>query len=271
MIGVVVKFTINGLKVFTEGEIKNKPIIFVHGFPYDHKMWDNQIEVLKDNFYCITYDIRGLGQSYIGDGQYTMEAYVWDLFSIMDELKIEKPILCGLSMGGYISFRAVEVEQERFSGLILCDTKSESDNNKGKLIRSNKINKINVDGVGSFANEFVPTCFHPDAPENLSETYNRILNIAKNQNPVGVKGALLAMVSRINTTKSLKKIKIPTLVLAGEEDALTPPKSMKKLSKKIKNSEFHIVPNSGHMTPLENPEFVNEKIKGFLTNNFSQA
>ncbi len=265
------EYSINGLKVFSEGKISNKSIIFVHGFPYDHTMWNYQIDVLKKDYFCITYDIRGLGKSYVGDGQYTMEAFVWDLFSILDELKIEKPILCGLSMGGYISLRAIEQEQKRFSGLILCDTKSESDNNKGKIVRSNSINKINVDGVESFVSEFVPKCFHPDTPKNLSKMFNGILTIAKKQNAIGVKGAQIAMISRRNTTKSLAKIKIPTLVLAGEKDALTPPKTMKKMAKRIKNSSFYIVPNSGHMTPLENPEFVNDKIYNFLNDNFSKV
>jgi len=231
-------------------------------------MWDYQIEVLKENYYCISYDIRGLGQSYVGDGQYTMEAFVWDLYSLMDELHIEKPIICGLSMGGYISFRAVEKEQNRFAGLILCDTRSEADDNEGKIKRSNAIDKINVESVEAFISDFVPACFHPKTPERLSEVYNRIFDISKNQNPAGVKGALIAMLSRRDTTDSLKKIKIPTLILVGKKDALTPPKIMKKIAKKIKNSEFHKVPKAGHMTPLENPEFVNKKIKRFIEKNF---
>lgn len=265
------EYTINGLKVFTEGEISNKSIIFVHGFPYDHTMWDNQINELKENYFCITYDIRGLGESYVGDGQYTMEAFVWDLFSILDKLKVEKPVLCGLSMGGYIALRAIEHNQERFGGLILCDTKSESDNNKGKIVRSNSINKINVDGVESFTGEFVPKCFHPNTPKTKSKMFNKVLDNSKRQNAIGVKGAQIAMLSRRNTTKFLKKIKIPTLILAGEKDSLTPPKTMKKMAKKIKNSVYYTVPDSGHMTPLENPEFVNEKIKGFLKVNPSEV
>ncbi len=261
--------SINGLKVYTSGNKNNQAIIFIHGFPHDHRMWDYQVEDLKEDYFCVTYDIRGLGESYIGDGQYTMEAFVWDLYSVIDELQIEKPIICGLSMGGYISFRAVEKEQERFAGLILCDTRAEDDSNEGKLIRSNSINKINVEGVESFVNDFVPKCFHPQTPEKLSEMYERTLEISKSQNSLGVKGALFAMLSRGNTTDSLKDIKIPTLVLVGRKDALTPPKTMKKIAKKIKKSKFHIVPKAGHMAPLENPEFVNEKIKLFLTKNFS--
>lgn len=255
---------INGLKVFTSGNKNNKAIIFIHGFPYDHTMWDYQVEYLHDDFYCITYDIRGLGQSYIGDGQYTMEAFVWDLYSIIDELHVEKPVVCGLSMGGYISLRAIEKDQDRFGGFILCDSRSEADNNEGKLVRSNNIDKINVQGVEAFVSEFVPRCFHPKTPERLSEMYEKIFSITKAQNSIGVKGSLIAMLSRGDTTNSLKNIKIPTLVLAGSKDVLTPPKVMRKISKKIKGSKFYKVPKAGHMTPLENPKFVNEKIRKYL-------
>ena len=262
------EYSINGLKVYTRGNKNNKPIIFIHGFPYDHSMWENQVDKFKDDYYCVTYDIRGLGNSYIGDGQYTMEAFVWDLYSIIDGLHIEKPILCGLSMGGYIALRAVEKEAERFDGLILCDTRSEADNNDGKIIRSSAIDKINVEGVKSFVNDFVPKCFNAKTPERMTEMYERVLNLTQNQNSVGVKGSLLAMLSRRDTTKSLEDIKIPTLVLVGKKDSLTPPEVMRELSKKVKGSTFCIVPKAGHMTPLENPDFVNEKINTFLLKNF---
>jgi pimeloyl-ACP methyl ester carboxylesterase len=232
-------------------------------------MWDYQIEELSKDYFCVTYDIRGLGESYIGDGQYTMEAFVWDLYSIMDELHLEKPILCGLSMGGYISLRAVEKEQNRFAGLILCDTRSESDDNDGKIKRSIAIDKISVQGVEAFVNEFVPNCFHPNMPKKLGEMYDRIFTLTKKQNSIGVKGALIAMLSRRDTTDSLTNIKIPTLVLVGVEDALTPPKVMKKLASKIKKSKFYVIPKAGHMSPLENPGYVNKKIKKFIEKNFT--
>lgn len=263
------EYTINGLKVFTRGNKNNKAIVFIHGFPHDHTMWKYQIEALKENYYCVSYDIRGLGQSYIGDGQYTMEAFVWDLYSVIDGMHINQPVICGLSMGGYIALRAIEKEQDRFSGFILCDSRSESDNDDGKIVRSSAIDKINVEGVKSFVNDFVPKCFHNKTPERLSEMYEEMMELTGSQNSIGVKGALIAMLSRRDTTKSLKDIKIPTLVLVGKKDALTPPEVMKEIANDIKKSKFYVVPKAGHMTPLENPEFVNEKIEKFLEKNFS--
>ena len=95
------KYIINSLSVNTFGDPENIPVIFVHGFPFDYTMWENQITALKNDYYCISYDVRGLGDSYVGDGQYTMDAFASDLFSIVHEMNINQPVLCGLSMGGY--------------------------------------------------------------------------------------------------------------------------------------------------------------------------
>lgn len=250
------------LSIFTKGNPQNEPIVFVHGFPYDHTMWDRQIAELKSNYYCVSYDIRGLGQSPIGDGQYTMESFADDLEFIIRELNLNKPILCGLSMGGYISLRSVERNQSIYSALILCDTRSEADNNEGKLKRAAGIKKINTIGIKEFVNEFVQNCFSVKSLN--SEEYFQTLKKSLNSDPVGVKGCLIAMLSRTDTTNYLSKIKIPTLILCGEDDRLTPPDVMQKMAEQIPNSKFVIVPDAGHMAPIENAEFVNSRIKRFL-------
>ena len=255
---------INGLHVYTKGNPKNKSIIFVHGFPYDHSMWNYQVEELSKRYFCITYDVRGLGKSYVGDGQYTMEAFVWDLFSVIDGMKLEKPVLCGLSMGGYISLRAVEIEQSRFRALVLCDTRSQADDNEGKLKRAMAINQINTEGLQAFVKPFVTNCFWNQTVKKNPELFNKVLANSLKHNPIGVKGGLIAMLSRTDTSKALKKFKLPTLVLVGKHDSLTPPETMQKMAKKIKKSDFYIVPKAGHMAPLENPDFVNTKLFKFL-------
>lgn len=258
------KEIINGLSVFLEGNSKNKPIIFLHGFPYDHTMWKAQIDELSEKYFCVTYDIRGLGESPVGDGQYTMESFVADLESIINELKLDKAILCGLSMGGYISFRAIEKMEEKFSAVIFCDTRSEADNNEGKLKRAAAIKRINTEGLPPFAKDFITNCFGDDYKKNYKDKFDERIAISSAFNPIGVKGSLLAMLGRNDTTEYLSKIKIPALVICGENDVLTPPAVMKSLAEKIKAAEFVVIKNSGHMSPIENPKEVNEAIKIFL-------
>jgi 3-oxoadipate enol-lactonase len=253
------------LSIFTEGSSNNKAIIFVHGFPYDHTMWDKQIDELKSNYFCVTYDIRGLGQSPIGDGQYTIESFVDDLETIIAELELRKPVLCGLSMGGYISIRAVERNESNYSGLILCDTRSSADTAEGKIKRADNIRKINVFGVKQFVSDFVPMCFSVKSITDSNEEYSKVLNKSLNSNAIGVKGSLLAMAGRTDTTSYLGKIKIPSLLLCGEDDRLTPPDVMELMAEQILGSQFEIVPGAGHMAPIENASFVNSRIKKFLS------
>lgn len=258
------KKLINNLFVYTAGNEKNKPLLFVHGFPYDHTMWKKQIEKFSKSYYCIAYDIRGLGQSPAGHGQHTMEMFVDDLESIINDLKLNKPILCGLSMGGYISLRALERMQEKFSAVVLCDTRSEADNNEGKLKRAAGIKRISTEGLAPFVKDFITNCFGDFFKQNKREELEKIIQDSSKFDPLGVKGSLLAMLSRTDTTLSLDKINLPTLVICGEQDALTPPAVMKVMFHKIPNAEFVEIKNAGHMTPIENPEEVNVAISNFL-------
>lgn len=258
------KETVNGISVFIEGSSKRKPIIFVHGFPFDHTMWKAQIEMLKEKYFCVAYDIRGLGESPAGDGQYTMESFVDDLALIIDELKLDKPILCGLSMGGYIALRALEKFEEKLSAVILCDTRSEADNNEGKLKRAAAIKRINTEGLAAFARDFITNCYGDYYKQHHKEEFENRITKSSAFNPIGVKGSLLAMLGRNDTTEYLNKIKIPALVICGENDALTPPSVMKPLAEKINRTEFVVIKNSGHMSPIENPQEVKDAIEKFL-------
>lgn len=261
------KKTINDISVFVEGNDQSKAILFVHGFPYDHFMWQAQIKDVSKNLFCVSYDIRGLGNSPAGDGQFTIEMFVDDLEKIIDELKLDRPILCGLSMGGYISLRAMERMAEKFSALILCDTKSEADDNQGKLKRAAAIKQINSGNYDELIEIFVRNCFGDKFVEQNNTKYREVVEQSKKNDPIGVKGCLLAMAGRTDTTESLSKINLPTLIICGSEDKLSPPAVMKPMSDEIPNSKFILIEEAGHMTPIENPEKVTLAIKEFLSEN----
>jgi pimeloyl-ACP methyl ester carboxylesterase len=230
-------------------------------------MWISQIQELSKNYFCVSYDIRGLGESPAGDGQFTMEFFIDDLEIVIDELKLDKPVLCGLSMGGYISLRALERMPERFSAAILCDTRSEADNDEGKLKRAAGIKRLNKEGLAPFVKDFITNCFGEDFKQNKNEEFQKIIKKSSLFDYVGVKGGLLAMLSRSDKTASLGKINIPTLLICGEQDVLTPPPVMKDMFHKINKAEFVEIQKAGHMTPIENPKEVNKAIKDFLVKN----
>jgi len=258
------KKIINDLSVFLSGNNNLKPILFIHGFPFDHLMWKEQFEEFSKDYLCISYDIRGLGESPAGDGQFTMEAFVDDLETVVNEFKPAKPVLCGLSMGGYISLRAMERTQKKFSALILCDTKSAADNNEGKLKRAAAIKQINEGKFDEFIETFVLNCFGENFVKNNTTEFREVIDRSKKNSPIGVKGCLLAMIGRTDTTENLSKIKLPTLVICGSEDKLTPPETMQPMADKIPGAKFLIVEKAGHMTPIEQPDVINKAIKDFL-------
>ena len=176
------KITLNNCTInYAErGLPQGNPVVFVHGFPFDHTMWEPQMMALPNHFRAITYDVRGHGGSDVGDGQYTIEFFVDDLISLLDHLVIEKAVLCGLSMGGYIALRGYERHPERFKALVLCDTKSEADTNEGKIKRSATLKTVKTEGVGVFAEEFVKTIFDPET----CQTHPEIVESIKQHHPV---------------------------------------------------------------------------------------
>lgn len=260
------KAVVNGGEIFyvDAGISKAAPIVLIHGFPFSHEMWDPQIEALQKRFRVIAYDLRGHGKSGVGDGQYTLEFFVDDLLGLLDHLRIERAVLCGLSMGGYIALRAVERKPERVRGLILADTQAKADSNEAKLKRAAAIKSVKAMGVNAYAEGFVKSVFAPQTLANNKAAVEKIRRIIEANSSLGICGALLALASRTDTTESLPGIKAPTLILVGEHDALTPPSASQEMRNRIPNSEIHVIPNAAHMSNLENSEEFNKHLLDFL-------
>jgi 3-oxoadipate enol-lactonase len=252
------KAFLNGLHLYyaTHGDPANVPVVFLHGFPFSHEMWDPQINTVSDSYYIITYDIRGHGASDAGDGQYTIEFFVDDLAALLDHLRIQRAILCGLSMGGYIALRMFERFPSRVQGLILCDTKSAADTNEAKIKRAAAIQAIRQHGVRTFAETFLKSVFWKETFNSNPKAIDIIRELIITNSPLGICGTELALAARTDTTHVLPTIQVPTLVMAGEHDILITPSETEDLSKAIPGSELHIIPNAAHISNLENsPEF----------------
>jgi 3-oxoadipate enol-lactonase len=253
-----------GIDYQTSGPRTGLPVVLIHGFPFSREMWQPQIEALKKNYYLITYDVRGHGSSDTGDGQYTVELFVDDLITLLDHLKLSRVVLGGFSMGGYIALRAVERHPERFRALILCDTKSEPDNNEGKIRRAVQVKAVKQFGTKQFAENFLRTVFHEKSFATRPEAVELIREIIGNNKPAGVAGTLIALAARTDTTSSLFTIAIPTLILVGQHDALTPVSAASAMKAKIPGAELRTIPHAAHMSNLENPDEFNEALLEFL-------
>ena len=246
------------------GSSQGLPLVFIHGFPFNHKMWEPQMRELPNDIHAIAYDVRGHGSSDIGDGQFTIELFVDDLIDLLDHLGIEKAVLCGLSMGGYIALRAIERYPKRIKGLVLCDTKSETDTNEEKIKRTSSIITVKSAGVSAFAEEFVKAVFWPKTFEKNPGAIKFIKELICANSTLGICGTLLALASCTDTTQSLSSINVPTCIIVGEHDLRTPPSCAQRMHKAIAGSELHILSNAGHMSNLENPKDFNENLIAFL-------
>lgn len=246
------------------GDKKGLPLVLIHGFPFNLDMWDGLVANLPQDIRCIRFDVRGHGKSEVGDGQYSIEFFVDDLVALLDELGLEKAVICGLSMGGYIALRAIERNPEKISAIILCDTRSDADTDEGKIKRADAIKKVKTIGVVAYSEEFVKIVFTENTLKNKPETVEELKKIIQGNTEKGICGTLLALAARTDTTASLEKIKVPTLIIVGEEDKLTPPASSEAMKNKIKGSKLQIISGAAHMSNLENPELFNTTIINFL-------
>lgn len=258
------KNLVNGIALEEEVSRGGMPVVFIHGFPFSRRMWEPQRQEFSKNYRVISYDVRGHGQSEVGDGQYTVELFVDDLMAVMDHLEIRDAVLCGLSMGGYIALRAVERHPDRFKGLVLCDTKSEADSNETKIKRAEAMRAVKKNGVEVFAKEFVKIVLTEKTLTTRQPLVESVLDLIRENSPLGISGTLLALAGRTDTTAALAKMSLPVLILVGEEDKLTPPAVSEKMAREIPDAKMHIIPEAAHLANLENPAMFNQRLGVFL-------
>ncbi|HEV3136950.1 MAG TPA: alpha/beta fold hydrolase [Pirellulales bacterium] len=241
------------------------PIVLLHGFPLDHSMWEAQIAHLAQRWHVIALDLRGFGGSQITPGTVTMRQMADDLNALLDLLAIDRPVaVCGLSMGGYVAFQFWRHYGSRMRALVLCDTRATADTPEAAASRRKIVEHVLRAGTEYVAEAMLPKLFAPatfqNDPSVIEFERQKILRAA----PEGVAAALRGIAQRPDMSSYLPQISLPTLVLVGQEDAISTVDEMRGMAATIRGAEFVVIPNSGHMTPLENPRVFNEAIEQFL-------
>jgi len=245
--------------------MEHKHIIFIHGFPFNHQCWNSQVEHFKPLLNVHTPDLRGHGKSASPPGPWMIHHFADDLLLFMNENKIEKAVICGLSMGGYVALHFVIEFPERVSALVLCDTRADADSNEAKDKRYVALKRVAENDYERFVSEFCLLALSKSSRYDEGQLKAQIESIALQNDPKNMALAIGALASRRDSQPYLDKIKCPVLVLVGEEDEITPPEINEAISKKISGCMFHKIEKAGHLSNMEQPETFNRYVEEFIS------
>ena len=262
--GNVQRLMVHGVNLAVEAVGEGPAILFVHGYPLDRTMWREQMEGL-DGFRRIAPDLRGMGESDAPDLGYGMNIYAADLAALLDALNVEEVILCGLSMGGYIAFEFLRHWRSRVRGLVLMDTRAEADTPDGRKARDAAAATARERGADAIAEAMVPKMLAPATLADHPDTVERVRSMIAGNPVAGIVGALAAMRDREGSEALLPTLAdIPTLVIVGEADGLTPPDSARAMAQAIPGARLAVIPGAGHLPPVEQPAEVTRQLREFL-------
>ena len=240
------------------------PIIFLHGFPFSKSMWQTQLDFLKSSNRVIACEIRGFGNSKDEESVMSMDLFGDDLIQFMDRLNIDKAVVCGLSMGGYIALNVCKRYAERLEALILCDTQCIADSPEGKAKRYKLIDEIALNGTENFTEGFIKNVFHKDSLTGKKEVVEELRKVIVSNSKHVITTGLKALAERSETCSVLNKITVPTLIICGREDKVTTLAQSEFMNQNIEGSILRIIDDAGHVSNLEQADEFNKHLQDFL-------
>ena len=260
------KATINNVQLAYDDHGVGLPVIFLHAFPLNRRMWAGELMALlgEGRYRLVALDWRGFGESEITNGISSMELFAGDVAGLMDALGIQNAILCGLSMGGYAAFAFLRKYPQRVAGLILADTRPGADTPEAQANRENVAQIAETQGTGAIADLQVPRLISEYTHRHHPEVEARVRQLIDEATPQGIAAASRGMARRADSTELLGGITCPTLVIVGEQDALIPPVVTQDYASRIPGAQFAVIPQAGHLSSLEQPEAFLQAIGGFL-------
>lgn len=254
---------VRGIATAVDVQGDGPAVVFLHGFPLDRTMWRHVAAPLT-GWRRVAPDLRGLGLSDAPAGGYSMETYADDIAALLDVLEIDQAVVCGLSMGGYVTFEFVRRHTDRVRALILSNTRAEADTRDGKASRDEMIQLIQRDGPAAAVELLLPKLLAPSSQATMPQLVEHIRTMATSSPPAGLVGALTAMRDRPDASDVLPTISVPTLVIAGSDDRLIPADRSKRIAELIPEAQYTVIPEAGHLAPMEQPTATSRVIGEFL-------
>ncbi len=238
------------------------PVVLVHAFANDRTIWRPQIEALRTRYRIIAPDLRGFGASSRTDGQaVSMDQYADDIVALLDHLKINRTVIGGISLGGYVALSIALRHAQRTAGLILANTRAAADSSDWASFRKALVRDIEQRGAVAVVENYGDKPFSSSCPAEIKEEVRRMI---LRQPTTGLVSCTLGMAQRPDRSADLPRIKVPTLVISGTEDTYMPSAEAEAMHRAIAGSTFVNIPGGGHASNVDSSAAFNEAVEKFL-------
>ncbi len=241
------------------------PVLLLHAFPFHSGMWQPQLDALSGRHRMIAADLKGFGASDAPEdvASYSMANYADEVAGLMATLELDQAVVVGLSMGGYVAFSLLDRHPSLVAALVLADTRAGRDSEQVLERRTEQQRRVREDGTVAVIDALLDALLSEHTREHRPEVVVEARRLMDNP-PAGFVGALEAMKTRPDATSRLGAIDVPTLVLVGDHDQLSPPEEARAMHEQIPDCRFTVLPNAGHLTNLEVPDAFNQALGDLL-------
>ena len=240
------------------------PLVLLHPFPAHHGLWLPAAQSLISRYRVVLPDLRGHGDSEIGDGPATMEKHASDLARVLDDAGVGRAIFCGVSIGGYILFEFWRRYRGRVAALGLCCTRAQADTGEARNTRLKNADLVLERGTEWFVDLMAPKLLGKSTQEARPDLVADARRMMLQMSPQDIAQVQQGMAARPDSVTTLKTINVPALVVLGEEDTLIPLSDGELMRQHIANSHLAVIPKAGHFAVWEQPETVGKLIRQFV-------
>jgi 3-oxoadipate enol-lactonase len=248
---------------------KGRPLVLLHAFPFNADMWRPQLDRVPDGWRFIAPDLRGFGAGAAqSEVRPTVDDYAGDVLALLDALSVDRAVIGGLSMGGYVTFAIFRRAPVRFTGIILADTKAQADTADGKAGRRAMSELLRTKGMTAVVDELLPRLLGETTRRERPAALAEARQLMEANHPAAIDAALHALMTRPDSTPDLARITCPALVIVGQEDTVTPAADAELLAHSISGAELAVLRRAGHLSNLEAPDEFSNALAGFLSRGF---
>jgi len=258
--------TLNGTELDWRERGVGDAVVFIHGFPFNSAMWGHQLAHLPPDWRGIAPDLRGFGASELGTAPvFSMELFARDVAALLDHLGVERAVLCGLSMGGYVAFEFWRHFGDRVRALVLCDTRAAADAPDTQRARRNLADRVRVEGQRPVVEALLPKLLATATTRKKPGVVAMVRAMMEETPPESMARALLGMAARADAEPLLRTIDVPALAIVGAEDTITGRGQAEMLARGIRGARLELIEAAGHIPPLEQPEEFSALLGQFLS------